>query len=78
MQDQKEKFSPRGLVTEFVGDASLGCAQLEKVKKGLCQLLYVSPESLICNLHWREVLRTKAYQENMVALVVDEAYCIKK
>ena len=77
MQDQKGKFTPRGLVTEFVGEGQ-SRLQLEKVDAGLCQLVYISPESLLYNQHWRELLRTTVYQRNLVALVVDEAHCVKK
>ena len=78
MQDQKDKFAPRGLVTEFVGEGLASSGALERIDKGMCQLVYITPESLLCNLHWRELLRTKIYQENLVALVVDEAHCVKK
>ena len=39
MQDQKEKCSPCGLVTEYFGDASLGQEPLGKVQKGLYKQL---------------------------------------
>ena len=76
MQDQKEKFAPRGLTVEYVGASD--DSSHERITQGLCQLVYMSPESLICNLHWRELLRTELYQRNLVAVVVDEAHCVKK
>ena len=53
-------------------------ASLDRLKKGECQLIYITPEAVICNPYWRELLRTDAYQKNLVALVVDEAHCVKK
>ena len=57
MQDQKEKFAPRGLTVEYVGASD--DSSHERITQGLCQLVYMSPESLICNLHWRELLKTE-------------------
>ena len=48
------------------------------VKKGQFQLLYISPESLLRNPQWRELLLSKVYRENLVALVVDKAHCVTK
>ena len=45
MIDQKQKFSPRGLSTEFVGQDDPSA--LQKVQGGLVQLLFMSPESFI-------------------------------
>ena len=42
------------------------------------QLVLVSPESLIEVPKYRNMLLSKTYQEKLVALVVDEAHCVKK
>lgn len=76
MQDQREKFSPRGLTVDYGGSSDEGAH--ERIKQGMCQLVYVSPEALLCCLHWRELLRTELWQKNLVALVVDEAHCVQK
>ena len=76
MMDQKEKFTPRGVSVEYVG--ADGDSSHERIRQGLCQLAYMSPESLVCNLHWRELLRTEHNQTNLVAVVVDEAHCVNK
>ena len=49
---------------------------MTNVRKGLVQLLFISPESLLSNPQWREMLLLPVYQERVVALVVDEAHCI--
>ena len=33
-----------------------------------------SPEALLCNDGWRDMLLTPVYQKNVVALVIDEAH----
>ena len=39
-------------------------------------VVYVSPESILQDSKWRNMLRTSAYEENVIALAVDEAHCI--
>ena len=36
------------------------------------------PEALLTNETWRDMLLSAVYQENLMALVVDEAHCVKK
>ena len=45
---------------------------------GLYQLVYLSPEALLTNPMWRDMLLCPVYTDNLVALVVDEAHCVKK
>ena len=35
----------------------------------------ISPESLLTNLEWREMLQSEVYRE---AFVIDEAHCVKQ
>ena len=77
MVDQRDKFSPRGLQTEFVGEIQDTTSIMENVKKNKYQLIFVSPESLIRNAVWREVLGSITYQNSLVGLVIDEAHCVK-
>ena len=42
MTDQKAKFSPRGLVTEFVGGHQEDPEAYQSVIKGKCQLVYMA------------------------------------
>ena len=48
------------------------------ISEGKCQLIFVSPESIMTNLRWREVLRSDVYQRHLVVLAVDEANCVPK
>ena len=38
----------------------------------------MSPEAVLTNPEWRDMLQSPVYQENLVAFVVDEAHCVKK
>jgi bloom syndrome protein len=78
MLDQRAKFVPRGLLAEFVGEAQSDPQAIESVRDGKVQLLFISPESLLSNPQWRDMLSTATYRDNLAAFVVDEAHCVKK
>ena len=63
MMDQKEKFSRAGLKNEYVGEAQHDPHAISSVKEGKVQLLYISPESLLINSEWREMLHSDIYRE---------------
>ena len=71
MLDQRDRFKQKRMNAEYISEIT------EDIREGKHQLLYVSPESLICNPLWREVLSSSIYKENLVALAVDEAHCVK-
>lgn len=77
MLDQRNKFMLRGIATEFVGEAQTNERAVEAVINGQVQLVYISPESLLQNRRYRSMLKSRAYQERMVAFVIDEAHCVK-
>ena len=60
---------------EFVEEIQQDVDTTGGVKSEQTQLLFISPESLVCNPQWREMLLTPVYQTNLVALVV-EAHCV--
>ena len=78
MMDQRTKFTPMNLCTEFVGEQQTDRSAEIRVCNGEVQLVLISPESLIEVPKYRNMLLSKAYQEKLVALVVDEAHCVKK
>ena len=71
------KFSPRGLKTDFVGEAQSHEGAEKWVLRGESQLVYISPENLINNTSYRRMLLRQAYKDNLVAMVIDEAHCIQ-
>ena len=60
-----------------MGEAQTDPAVISRVLKGNVQLLYISPENLLNNPRFRLMLLTSKYKEHLVALVVDEAHCVK-
>ena len=78
MVDQRAKFVPRGMSAQFVGEAQCDPQAVESVREGKAQLLFISPESLLSNPSWRDMLRKAVYRDNLSGFVVDEAHCVKK
>ena len=77
MLDQQSNFVPHGLQAEFVGEMQVDSSCKEKVIKGQVQLVFITPENLIENRQYRKMLLSDIYQEKLVAIVVDEAHCVK-
>jgi len=57
----------------YVGDVDSETEN--EVCSGKYQLVYLSAEALLTNVTWRDMLQN---QQNLVALVIDEAHCVKK
>lgn len=77
MMDQRSKFAPCGISCEYVGEAQQDMSVIKSVVDGDVQLVFISPENLICNRLFRNMLTSAKYREHLVALVVDEAHCVK-
>ena len=77
MNEQQKKLLDRSIRAEFVEEAQLDTAVVKRVLEGDLQLLYISPENLLNNNKYRSMLLSPQYAKGMVALVVDEAHCVK-
>jgi len=77
MMDQCSEFTLRGLKTGFVGEAQTNPEVEALVVKGNIQLVYISPENMINDTRYRRMILSPVYQSNLVALIVDEAHCVK-
>ncbi len=77
MMDQTAKFSPQGLTTEIVCEGQADDKATKQVLSRLAQLVYISPESIINNSRFRNMLLSERYKEKLVALVIDEAHCVR-
>lgn len=76
MVEQKKRFLPIGINAEFLGELQTDEEAVGRVVQGR-ELVLVSPENLCYNRTLREMLLSSVYKENLVALVVDEAHCIR-
>ena len=76
MMDQRDKYSEMGLSAEYIAEIQEPSVAAD-VRQGKFQLMFVSPESVIRNSLWKEILTSEFYKDSLVALVVDEAHCVK-
>ena len=73
---QVTNLSARGLATAYISadcDKSMQDGVLKEY-----QLVYISPELLMVNLKWREMLTSTVYQSRLKGFIVDEAHCVTK
>jgi len=75
MKDQVRAMVERNVSAVYIGDAEVS---VDEVYEGKYQLVFISPEALLTNESWRDMLLSSVYQERLVAFVVDEAHCVKK
>ena len=62
MIDQQAKFTAMGLRTEFVGEAQDNREVVLDVLNGDVQLVFISPEILINNKSYRDMLLSDKYK----------------
>lgn len=77
MMDQRRAFLLRGVVAEFVGESQTDRDVVKSIVHGDVPLVLISPENIILNPLFYNMLLSQTYKERLVALVVDEAHCIK-
>ena len=77
MMDQCKRFSDKGVVAKFVGEAMTDKNVIKEVLEGRVQLLYITTKSIILNRLYRNMLLSPVYTEKLAALVIDEAHCVK-
>ena len=77
MNDQAAKFSPPGLVTDFIFESLVDKEKTRRVLHGRAQLVFFSPENFINNQRYHRMLRSATYKEKLVALVIHEAHCVQ-
>ena len=75
---QVSSFNVRGLKAAFVSAEDCDMEVVKGIHGGKCQIMLISPESTISKQYWREMLRAHVYQQNLVAIVIDEAHCVSK
>ena len=78
MKDMKQRFVPRGVSAEFLGEMQEDQGAMARVVDGKHQLVFVSPGNLLENPLLRGMLSSDVYQSYLIGVVVDEAHCIDK
>jgi len=76
MQDQVKGFSTIGIKCARVGSCTEEQVRQEIID-GEYQLVFISPEALLATRRWRKMLLSPVYQKSLIAVVVDEAHCVR-
>ena len=77
MLDQADKFKSRGLSVGYIGEGQHDPSISQHVLNGECQLVLISPENIINDTPYRNMLLSDVYQKKTVCLAVDEAHCVQ-
>ena len=78
MEDQVATITSLGISAGHVSERQgTDLSIKQQIRHGNYQILFISPETL-SSTEWRRLLSTDHYKHNLVALVVDEAHCVKK
>lgn len=77
MIEQSEKFNKWRILTEYVGEMQTDPDARRKVVCGEVQVVLISPENAIENPMYRNMFLSTVYKQQMIALVVDEAHCVR-
>lgn len=78
MMDQCDKFKSLGMSADYVGEAQKDRQAIERVISGEAQLVFISPEAIMNNPRYRQMLLSSAYKEKLVAVAVDKAHLVKE
>ena len=76
MQDQVKIYNAKELKAAFVRQDQKNDAIKADIVNGHYSLVYISPESMLTVLKYREMFRSSVYQQNLICLAIDEIHCI--
>ena len=77
MMDQK-KIIEIGIFAEFISETHCDIERVRGIKDCTSQLINMSPESLLNNRQWKDVLVSRIFTDNLVCIAIDEAHCVPK
>ena len=78
MIDQVAKASIKGIKVTYIGKDEHDAEVRQAVQDGKYQLVYISPESMLSTLFWRDMFLSDIYRQNLMCLAVDEAHLVEK
>ena len=76
MKEQTARFSSIGISAEFVSEGQTDPTAKSRVLNGNVQLVFISPENLLCNALYRNMLLSEQYKKSLVGVAIDEAHCV--
>ena len=69
MMDQQSKFTSLGLLVEYIGESQHDKSVIQRVLHGQVQLMYITPENIMDNPMYRNMLLSNIYREKLVGLI---------
>ena len=79
MKDQVDSLTSKGVSSIYVTKNMDNSDQVERrLYEGRYQVMFFSPEAIVCDDTWRDMVQSKVYRDNLVAFVIDEAHLVKK
>lgn len=75
MKDQVKCLKEKGINASSIGEKD-DVDSLNKILRGEINIVFSSPEAVLANDRWREIVCSPVYQQNVIAVAVDEAHCI--
>ena len=75
MEEQVGSIQSLGISAVYVSDTK--SRDKQQIRNGMYQVIFMSPEALFCSTEWKQILSTDLYRLNLVAMIVDEAHCVK-
>lgn len=75
IKDQVKNLQKKGIKASFIAGGQEE-ANFRQILNGKMNIVYSSPEAMLSNDKWREMVCSPIYQENVVALAIDEEHCI--
>jgi len=70
MQEQAQRFSEAGIKSGFIGEAQKDSVIQSKVLNGELDLVFISPENIICNSRYRNMMLKPHCKDRLIAVVV--------
>lgn len=79
MKNQVSYLAKHGVRSLYVTqETDCDDTSMQGLHEGRYQIVFFSPEALLCSDTWRDMLQTSVYQEHVVGLIIDEAHLVKK
>ncbi|VDI74708.1 ATP-dependent DNA helicase RecQ [Mytilus galloprovincialis] len=73
MSEQSEKLQKLGFKATYIGK---NVSENEVIEQGKYDFVFGSPEVLVGDTKWREILKSDVYQKHMALIVVDETHTV--
>ena len=77
MHDQVRSLKERRVTAVIITEATGNDLNKAAIVNGDYQVIFITPELLLTDRNWRDVFQSPI-SERLIALIIDEAPCVKK